>query len=224
MATVASILATLDLKLIGYSHSSCFTDAEKINALTSGKQKVWAALSAAAKNGGTNWFALEATAVVAIGDREIALPDTVHDVLSVHAEGVNLRPSAFHKQNWREQRQDADAKVAASLTELLWIVTGSNPPVIRIGHELVGALTLTYFYNRTLTSWTATGDDADDVPGPYHEAVANYAAWSLTNGMQDTVAATWWQAWVQDVDLISGSASTRQEQAGVVTPGDFDSE
>lgn len=228
MANVSSLISMLDDKLGPYTgrivpgNSSDNTDA-KIRALDAGKEKVWQALVAASKKGATNWFASSTSITINLGTRSASLPSDCHDVLSVELAGVPFRPSAWHKQNWRDQREDATSYATSAVSEALWIVSGNNPPSLEIGPKFTANISPTVFYTSKLSTWSATGDSADVVPSPYHDAICNYAAWYLYGPLQDpAVGEGFWRAWQADRELILGAAGSRQ-QGGVVTDEDYDS-
>ena len=228
MATVLDLLSILNDKLGPYPDrfvpaNSSNNEAVKIRALDAGKEKVWLALVAASKKGSANWFAQETTANITSSTRSGALPADCHDVLGVHLEGVPFRPSAWHKQNWRDQREDATVYALADVDEVLWLVHGNDAPVLEIGPKLDTTIAPTIFYVAKLATWSSSGSSADDVPSPYYDAIVNYACWSLSTSLQDpAVGSLWWNAWQSDREMIQAAGSVRQ-QGGVVSEEDYDS-
>ncbi len=218
--TVANLITALDVKLWGYQDA--VTEAQKILALNAGKEKVWLALHAAGREESANWFAGSDPVTIDSGTRFKVLDAAVVDVLSVEAAGIKLHPAGFHKAAWRSQRENATAKVAADLSVLYWLITGSNPATLEIGHELVSNLTVTVYSTKKLAAWSASGNIADTIPEPHHDAVANSAAWNIIPGVGDLQAAALWQrAWQDDLSLILGVAGDRQIAAGTVTKEDY---
>lgn len=228
MATVADLVLLLDDKLLPYRGSYDVrgpNDIPKVRLLNSGKEMVWRTVVAASQESRSNWFSKSATLSYTTGDDTEDLPGDFHSLLGAESVTVEMRPSNFHKQEWRADRAES-ANLDLTTAERLYYVVGGNAtagPALLISRKPAATLSVAIQYVAHLAEWTSESSNIDDLPEPLRDPVVTWAAQNLLGAAQDSVMAKFWGDLAEaDRQSIIGVSKGRQF-GGVVTEEDLDS-
>lgn len=227
MATVASIIDLLKDKLLPYERAYAArgaSDAALIRAIDSGKEHVWQTVVAASHKSNGNWFSKQA-AVSATTANNAALPADFHALLSLESAAVKMRPTAWAKQVWRDDRKEAGSVDPATLEVLYYVVGGDTSGDAQLQlSRAVTTLAATLQYTYRLSAWTASGDNIDAMPAPFRDAVATWAAAVLMGAAQDVAISQLFHVKWKDSQELVAAVSEGRQFAGVVTAEDSDSD
>ena len=220
MATVADLILLLDGKL--YAHIDALDttghtgEDKKIQALDSGKEKVWQLLVASGKQFRDNWFGKTGAFSFSAGVNSDALPSDFHSLLSAESTSAIMKASTWHKDTWQNKRAQSGNQAVGDQEIFYYLVSGET---LYIAPKPAGTLSGTVHYVQKLTTWNATSDNVDGVPAAYHDAIANYAAASILAGVRDFEAANFYLGlWRDDQQMISGSGAARNLGDDVSAP------
>lgn len=229
MATLQTLIDLWDLKAGGYRDSLPNGLPDKIRLLNAAKNKVWSHLVAAGRvNGGGNWFVKDGTLTLGSGAQDVDLPSDFHNMAFVQAttagwEGVRFAPSDYHKDVYRENRQQTGNATSADGTRL-YVIGGDTPARFNLDRPTAG-IALKILYTSLLPEYAAATDVIDRVPSVYQDAIVNLAAMMGAMSRQDAVLGPLWQSlWAEDKALIIGGAGKRQiaGNVGVVETKPYD--
>ena len=214
MATVATILDLLKDKLLPYELAFAVRgsdDVALIRAINAGKSKVWKTAVGASHGTDGAWFAKQGSVSFSSANSG-ALPTDFHALLSAESTSVVMRPSAFHKQAWRDGRAVSGSVDPSTLDELLYLVGGHTDGTQRLKlSRTVSSLTVTIDYTAKLPVWSASSDNIDLMPEVFYEAIADCAAASLLGAAQDAAIASLWRgAWKDSQEMVAAVCAGRQ--------------